>query len=228
MTGVVGWPRGRVAHPSELRQALWLIADHWPLGLPALALVWGAFVWWAFGRDPVSSRSVKPEYEPPGDLIPAQAGALVDERAHPRDVIATVVDLAVRGYLEIEPITTAFGEADFMFKRLKPVAGDPDLRPFELFVLAKIFGADWVINMRLLSEVRRDYENVFPPIRDQLYRMMVQDGLFPASPGRVRTGWMTAGLLTALGGLLLPPFGPSWLGLYEAVLRIGGVARGLV
>src|SRR3989449_10074306 len=117
-------------------------------------------------------------------------GRLVDERAHPRDVIATVVDLAVRGYLEIEPITTAFGDQDFMFKRLKPVAGDPDLRPFELYVLAKIFGADWVINMRLLSEVRRDYENVFPPIRDRLYRLMVEDGLFPASPGSVRSGWM--------------------------------------
>ena len=228
MTVVVVWPPGRVVPPSELRRAGWLAADYWPLALPALALVWGAFVWSAFGRDPGAKQSVKPEYEPPGDLIPAQAGALVDERAHPRDVIATVVDLAVRGFLEIEPITTAFGGTDFMFKRLKPIAGDPNLGMFELYVLAKIFGADWAINMRLLSEVRRDYENVFPPIRDRLYRLMVEDGLFPASPGRVRTGWMTAGLLTAVGGFLLPQFGPSWLGLYEPWLRIGVVASGLV
>ncbi|HZN49665.1 MAG TPA: DUF2207 domain-containing protein [Methylomirabilota bacterium] len=228
MTIVVAWPPGRVAPPSELRRAGWLAADYWPLALPALALVWGAFVWSAFGRDPGAKQSVKPEYEPPTDLIPAQAGTIVDDRAHPRDVIATVVDLAVRGYLEIEPITTAFGEPDFMFKRLKPVAGDPDLKMFELYVLAKIFGADWVINMRLLSEVRRDYENVFPPIRDELYRLMVEDGLFPASPGRVRTGWMTAGLLTAIGGLLLPTFGPSWLGMYEPWLRIGGIVSGII
>jgi hypothetical protein len=228
MTVVMAWPPGRVAHPSELRRALWFATDYWPLGLPALALVWGALVWWAFGRDPAANRSVKPEYEPPGDLIPAQAGTLVDDRAHPRDVIATVVDLAVRGYIEIEPITTAFGDQDFMFKRLKPVAGDPDLRPFELFVLAKIFGADWVINMRLLSEVRRDYENVFPPIRDQLYRLMVDAGLFPASPGRVRSGWMVAGLLTTIGGFLLPQFGPSWLGQYDPWLRIGIIGGGLV
>src|SRR5437899_2355083 len=68
LTVVVGSPPGRVAHPSELRQALWLVTDHWPLGLPALALVWGAFVWWAFGRDPASNRSVRPEYEPTRDL----------------------------------------------------------------------------------------------------------------------------------------------------------------
>ena len=228
VTVLVGWPAGHVAHPSELRRAGWALADHWPLALPALALVWGGFVWWAFGRDPGSKRSVKPEYEPPADLIPAEAGALLDERAHPRDVIATVVDLAVRGYLSIESTTTAFGAQDFMFKQLKGVGGDPDLKDFELFVLARVFGGDWDINMRRLSEVRHDYDNVFPPIRDRLYRLMVQDGLFPASPGHVRAGWMFAGAVTAVAGFLLPSFGPSWLGFYDTWLRVGGVLSGLV
>jgi len=228
VTVLVGWPPGHVAHPSGLRRAGWVLADHWPLALPLVALVWGGFVWWAFGRDPGSKRSVKPEYEPPAGLIPAEAGALLDERAHPRDVIATVVDLAVRGYLSIEPITTAFGAQDFMFKRLKSVGGDPELKDFELFVLAKVFGGDWDINMRLLSEVRHDYDNVFPPIRDRLYRVMVQDGLFPASPGHVRAGWMFAGAVTVVAGFLLPSYGPSWLGFYDTWLRIGGVLSGLV
>jgi len=228
VTVLVGWPSGHVRHPSELRRAGWVLADHWPLGLPLVALVWGGFVWWAFGRDPGGRRSVKPEYEPPADLIPAEAGALMDERAHPRDVIATVVDLAVRGYLSIEPITTAFGAQDFMFKRLKEVAGDPDLEEFELFVLAKVFGEDWGINMRLLSEVKHDYDSVFPPIRDRLYRLMVEDGLVPASPGSVRTGWMFAGAATAVAGFMLPSYGPSWLGFYDTWLRIGGVLSGLV
>jgi Predicted membrane protein (DUF2207) N-terminal domain/Predicted membrane protein (DUF2207) C-terminal domain len=228
VTVLMGWPPGHVRHPSELRRAGWVLADHWPLGLPLVALVWGGFVWWAFGRDPGGQRSVKPEYEPPADLIPAEAGALMDERAHPRDVIATVVDLAVRGYLSIEPITTAFGAQDFMFKRLKEVAGDPDLKDFELYVLAKVFGGDWGINMRLLSEVKHDYDNVFPPIRDRLYRLMVEDGLVPASPGNVRAGWMFAGAATAVAGFMLPSYGPSWLGFYDTWLRIGGVLSGLV
>src|SRR4029434_6983918 len=115
MTIVAAWPPGRVAPPSELRRAGWLAADYWPLALPALALVWGALVWSACGRDPGAKQSVKPEYEPPADLIPAQAGTLVEDRAHPRDVIATVVDLERRGYLQIEPITTAVGEPDILF-----------------------------------------------------------------------------------------------------------------
>ena len=225
---LVGWPPGYVAHPSELRRAGWLVADYWPLALPVLALIWGGTVWWAFGRDPGAKRSVKPEYAPPVDLIPAEAGVLLDERAHTRDVVATIVDLAVRGYLSIEPITTAFGAQDFMFKQLKAVGGDPELKDFELFVLAKVFGGDWAINMRLFSEVNEDYQNVFPPIRDRLYRLMVQDGLFPASPSHVRAGWMFAGALTALAGFMLPVYGPAWLGFYEPWLRIGVVASGLI
>ena len=167
-------------------------------------------VWRAYGRDPDANRSIKPEYEPPPGLVPAEAGGLVDERAEPRDVIATLVDLAVRGYLQIEHVTTAFDEPDFLFKRLKPAAGDPTLKPLELFVLARIFGADWALNLRLLSEVRRDYDNVFPPIRDAIYRTMVADGLFHVSPEAVKTVWWTVGdaVVAGAGALRTSP-GPS-------------------
>jgi len=228
VTVLVGWPRGHIAHASVLRRAGWAVSDHWPLALPVLALIWGGFVWSAFGRDPGGKRSVKPEYTRPANLIPAQAGVLLDERAHTRDVVATIVDLAVRGYLSIEPVTTAFGNQDFMFKQLKAVGGDPELKDFELFVLAKVFGGDWAINMRLFSEVNEDRENVFPPIRDRLYRLMVQDGLFPASPGHVRAGWMLAGAIAAVVGFMLPSYGPEWLGFYEPWLRLSLVASGLI
>jgi len=55
-------------------------------------------VWWAFGRDPASNRSVKPEYAPPADLIPARRRARRRTRA-PARRHRDVVDLAVRGYL---------------------------------------------------------------------------------------------------------------------------------
>ena len=226
LTIVVGWPPGHVAGPSALRQAVWVVGDNWPLGLPLLAFVWGGLVWWAYGRDPAAGRSVKPEYEPPPGLAPAEAGALVDEHAEPRDVIATIVDLGVRGYLRIEPVPG--DESDFMFTRLKPIAGDPDLEPLELFVLAKIFGADWLLNARYLSEVKRDYDNVFPPIRDQIYKAMVREGLFPASPHVVRTGWLLAAGLVAASAFWVSGAVPSWLGVYGLELPIGVGVSGLV
>jgi hypothetical protein len=50
---------------------------------------------------------------------------LVSERAHPSDVVATIVDLAVRGYMRIEPVARADDELDFLLRRLKPISGDP-------------------------------------------------------------------------------------------------------
>src|SRR5436309_2384630 len=227
MTVVVGWPPGYIGRPSPLTEARWLAGDTWPLALPLLAFGLGWLVWWGYGRDP-ARRSVKPEYEPPPGLIPAEAGALVDEKAEPREVLATIVDLAVRGYLHIEQITTVFGQPDFMFKRLKPIGGDPNLTDFELFVLAKLFSADWVLNMRLLSEVRRDYDHVFPPIRDRLYRLMAEDGLFPSSPSRMRRDWMVPGALLLVAAFVLPGYWPSWLDAYGLVLPIAIGASGLV
>ena len=194
LTIAVAWPPGVVGRPAAWRSAVWFLQDNWPLGLPFLALALGLFAWRSYGRDPGTRRSIKPEYAPPDDLAPAEAGVLVSERAHPSDVVATIVDLAVRGYMRIEPVTRADDEPDFLLRRLKPILGDPAIRPFELFVLAKLFDTDWRLNMRLLSEVRRDYDNVFAPIRDEMYRTMVKRRLFPTSPDSVRRIWLGLGL----------------------------------
>ena len=46
--------------------------------------------------------SVAPMYEPPPGMSPAEAGTLIDDTIHPRDITSTMVDLAVRGYIKIE------------------------------------------------------------------------------------------------------------------------------
>ena len=114
LTIAVAWPPGAVGRPAAWRSAVWFLQDNWPLGLPLLALALGLFAWRSYGRDPATNRSIKPEYAPPDDLAPAEAGVLVSERAHPSDVVATIVDLAVRGYMRIEPVTRADDEPDFL------------------------------------------------------------------------------------------------------------------
>jgi len=228
ITVAIGWPVGHVGRPSAMRRALWFFGDNWPLGLPLLAFFAGLLAWWAYGRDPAVRRSVKPEYEPPPGLLPAEGGALVDEKAEPREVLATIVDLAVRGYLRIEQITTLGRRTDFVFHRLKPIAGDASLKQFELFVLAKIFGADWTLSTFTLSEIRRDYDHTFPPIRDRLYRLMVEDNLFPAPPGRMRADWLIPGGALVAVAFVLPQWWPSWLDVYGTTLPVAIAASGVV
>jgi uncharacterized membrane protein YgcG len=195
LTIAVGWPPGAIRGPGVLRSVGWFLCDNWPLVLPLLALGGVLLVWRLYGRDPGRAPTVKPEYEPPAGLMPAAGGVLVSERAVPRDVVATLVDLAVRGFIRIEEVSPAVSETDYVLHRLKPLTGGPELRPFEHALLVRLFGSDGSAGERRLSEVRRDYDNVFPPLRNELYRTMVQDGLFPTSPESVRALWLVAGLV---------------------------------
>jgi uncharacterized membrane protein YgcG len=71
---------------------------------------------------PLFERGVAPvEFAPPEGLRPGQVGTLLDEQANPLDVTATIVDLAVRGYLRIEEIPKKglFGKTDWWLVKLK-------------------------------------------------------------------------------------------------------------
>ncbi|MGD8998748.1 MAG: DUF2207 domain-containing protein, partial [Anaerolineae bacterium] len=74
--------------------------------LGALFLVGGPLslllLWYLRGRDPEVSLPAEYLPQPPSDDPPGIAGTLVDEKADMQDIIATLVDLARRGYLTIE------------------------------------------------------------------------------------------------------------------------------
>ena len=64
------------------------------------------------------------EFGPPNGIRPGQVGTLVDERANTLDVGATIVDLAVRGFLIIQEIPKEglFGKPDWRLVRLEASA----------------------------------------------------------------------------------------------------------
>jgi uncharacterized protein (TIGR04222 family) len=223
LTIVVGWPPGVVARPAAWQEAWWLVLDNWPLALPVTTLLAMGLLWRAYGRDPQSNQSIKPEYGPPPGLVPAEAGALLDQKAEPSDVIATLVDLAVRGAIAIEPVD---GD-DFLFRRIRDLESDRSLTPLERFVLQKVFGEQLSLHDRHLSAMRRDAEYVFAPIRDRIYRTLVEHRLFASSPFWVRHGWgWVGGLLLLAGGALLVTL--DQLGPLALSLAIGVGVSGLV
>jgi len=124
LTVVVGWPKGVVRPPADWQNLLWWITDNWGLLLGVLLPpVVGGFLflrWWRHGRDPVWRQAIVPQYQPPAGLTPAEVGVLLDERADPIDVTATVIDLAVRGYLrlreEVSRKMLVFKNIDYIFE----------------------------------------------------------------------------------------------------------------
>ncbi len=126
------------------------------------------------------------EFVPPDNFRPGQLGTLVDERANTLDVTATIVDLAVRGYLRIDEIPKKgwFGKPDWTFTQLKD--GDGALRRYETLLLDGIFRDGSPVN---LSSLRTTFVSRLQKVRDALYDDVVAEGWFAGRPDRVRTKW---------------------------------------
>ena len=141
------------------------------------------------------------EYGPPDGLRPGQVGTLVDEVANPLDVTATIVDLAVRGYLRIDEIPKKgwFGKPDWTFTRLKPSEG---LRRYEQVLLDGIFKSGSEVK---LSELRNTFATRLQRVQDALYDDVAAEGWFLGRPDKIRTRWTVIGVLAlaAASGILV-------------------------
>jgi hypothetical protein len=95
------------------------------------------------GRDPKVVAVPSYVTEPPSDLPPGLVGTLVDEKADLQDIIATVVDLARRGVIEMEEREKAiFGlvsSKEFVFHKKGDLSDG--VRPYEKLLVDKMFGS---------------------------------------------------------------------------------------
>ncbi len=196
-----------------------------PIALSALVglVAFGAIgrIWWTQGRDrwygdaqylsgaqaedekPLMAReTVVVEYTPPEvgatkrPLRPAELGVLVDERADTLDVSATIVDLAVRGYLKI------IEQEDHKFALQKLRDADAALLPYEKGLHAALFksaDADGLVETKDLED---HFYSDLAEVKTQLYQQSVkEDGMFAANPNTVRTLYRAGGFVVAALGL---------------------------
>jgi hypothetical protein len=139
------------------------------------------------------------EFVPPDGFRPGQVGTLVDEAANTLDVSATIVDLAVRGYLRIDEIPKKgwFGKADWALTRLKE--GDGLLR-YEKLLLDGLFEDGDEVK---LSSLRTKFVSRLKRVQDALYDDVVSAGWFAARPDKVRLKWYVIGGFAVVASLLL-------------------------
>jgi uncharacterized membrane protein YgcG len=215
LTLAAGWPKGIIPPPAvSSRTAFWLRLLA-PFAIPFLILA-GLVAWWLrSGKDP-SIGSVVPRWRPSEGLTPGVAGALADQRADMDDVIATILDLAVRGHVRIvevppeiplglEPDSLAgkilgglAGRGkDWELVRLKP-GEEAGLREFERETLRGIFDG---AGSRKLSDLKNQFYKDLPGIKDALYRELVHQRLFPRSPDSTRKLWIGLAIGTLVVGV---------------------------
>ena len=169
------------------------------------------------------------EFTPPAGLRPGEIGTLEDEIAHPLDVTATIIDLAVRGYLTLKEVPPEglfagwFGKPDWRLKRLERVAGTNDLVQFEQLLLDGLFeDGDEV----LLSDLKTKFVARLKQVQEALYESVVAHGWFVRSPVTTRNVWLGIGFAALALGIVVEGAAIAWTKL--ALVPVSAPLAGLV
>jgi uncharacterized membrane protein len=176
-------PKDILQEPSGLTKFFWFLGGNPVVFLPLVTFAGMFLLWWYKGRDPDPGMSVAPMYEPPSEISPAEAGTLLDDRIHPRDITSTVVDLAVRGYLKIEETAEkvlVFTHKDYIFHLLKPrEQWGADLAPHERVMLENVFASG---NETRLSSLKNRFYTAVPAIRQDIMSALKRKGIYLLDP----------------------------------------------
>lgn len=239
LTVAVAWPAGTFGDVQPILQERWAASrafavTPWTVGVSFMVV--GSGLWWlvhrvrTHGRDaPAGAHGghVGVQVTPPPGLRPGQLGTLVDERADPHDVTATLVDLAVRGYLVIQAMEPSAaggstdGDPDWRLMRTdEPHA---DLRPFEAALLDHLFAQRAAVT---LSDLTSTSAEAMGAVQDALYQDVTARGWFRGNPAEARASWGARAALLLLGGVVLTvllALWTSWALVGLAVVVVGVV-----
>ncbi len=155
------------------------------------------FKWWRYGRDPKGQvQEVRAWFDPPKlkngrAMTPTEVGSLIDEIVDLRDISASIVDLARRGYLKIEERK----KNDFYL--IKTKNDNHGLQPFEKKLLEGIFGDKDIARLKdkHLAKTVEEASNL-------VYDQLVTEGFFPKNPNATRIFYSIIGVLALISGNL--------------------------
>lgn len=177
------------------------------------------YLWYTRGRDfwfrrkdlfdPNAKEETRPvganetivvEYSPPQNLRPAELGTLIDQRADTLDVTATIIDLAVRGYLTIseKPKKWLFGKTDYILTKTKKEAGD--LLPYEKYLYDEIFESADLVS---ISSLKKTFYDELAEVKKKLYEHLVSKNLFSKNPESIRSVYLAFGITLIILGVIL-------------------------
>ncbi|HMJ38666.1 MAG TPA: DUF2207 domain-containing protein [Verrucomicrobiae bacterium] len=142
-----------------------------------------------FHRDPLVV-----EFGSPQNMRPAELGLILDERADTKDVTATIVDLAVRGYMTITEVPN---QKDWTFT-WKPGGDAAALLPYEKTLLDGLFAGGRQIK---LSDLKGTFAPTLRNAERQIYTDAVTRKLFTTRPDTARATWGCLGLGLVMAGI---------------------------
>src|SRR5690625_3862043 len=140
-------------------------------------------------RDP-SVGDIEAVNQPPASLLPAAYGVMRRFEMRPEDFAVAIIDLARRGYLQIEQIASPNdrGRGGEWALTRKPLSETmiADLARFEKILISRVFSDDKSVR---LSSLRRVLGPAFVDVQNALYEELVKSDLFREEPLDIKVSW---------------------------------------
>jgi hypothetical protein len=199
LTVAVAFDKGFVHAPTAADKAILFFRSNWPLAVPLFVFMAMFLLWWNRGRDP-RLRPISAQYEPPEKLTPGEVGTLLDDSVDMRDITATLVDLAVRGFMVIteekkDHLGGLWSDKDYIFTLQKSRSEWNGLKGHEEALLTGIFTAGQKDEMVSMSSLQNRFYTTLPLIKNSLFDSLVTHGYYGMRPDSTRSGWIAFGVV---------------------------------
>ncbi len=141
------------------------------------------------------------EFVPPDNIRPGEVGMLADEHANLLDVTATIVDLAVRGFLTITEVDAERHQRHPDYEMTAtPAKGKGTPLPYEQTLLNKLFNNRDSVR---LSTLKYKFRTSLAKIQSELYDDSVAQGWYRIRPDKTRGRWSAIGVIALIVGIAL-------------------------
>jgi uncharacterized membrane protein YgcG len=190
-TFVLGLPKGTITPPTTAEQIWMWLKNNPTVFLPFISFIIMFSLWHYKGRDEKTLKTtVIPHYKAPKNLSPTEVGTIIDEKLDPRDITATILDLAIRGYLKIHEVEKKglFREStDFEIEMIKPFKGG---RAFEKYIFNGLFANNEKGKRIPISKLKNEFYRRVPRIRKLIMKDLIKGKYFPHNPATIRGIYM--------------------------------------
>ena len=214
-TIVAGWPKGIVEHHYNRTKIFQLIG----IGIGLLSIFLVILLWFYKGKDAPGRGTIAPEFAPPDRrLNVALIGLLMDESVDTKEVVATLVSLAQKGFIYIheEKKEGLFSSNDYRIKKKKEFTG---LDKIEKKIADDIFESN---NEVSIDDLKDKFYKKLPDIYKLIYSEGTKRSWFAGNPMSTRNKYTAAAIILIIIFSILGVF-------FSSIYRgAGWVAGGLI
>lgn len=167
-------------------------------------LILGFFIWWWFKKGKDKQVTIFPQYYPPENMTPAEAGILIDDKLHERDIIALIPYWAARGHISIEEVAVEkllglLKDTDYKFIQKKPLP--ETATDYEKRLFSGLFGSGYKESV-MLSSLQNTFYTTMDAAKTLLKDKIKKDKQYEGLGINAGVGFIILGVMCLVGAMI--------------------------